>query len=494
MERKNFTLILVLAILMSSLSGCGGSTTKDTSAVSETAETAEIIEETTEEEGRLAISDGLPDTTFGGEEFCVLTRNREDFINDIGVELELTGDVTDDAIYERNRSVEERFDVAIVGEYAENTGTDTIARVDAAVLAGDDSYDIVENQITQMAGAVTSGNYLDWYTQLPYVDLTKPWYVGNARDALSINGHAYAMIGEFNLDVLRFTYCMFYNQDIAAEYSLEDIFTVVKEGRWTYDQLKMLADTVYVDLNGDGIKDFDDRLAITGDPLSQVVTYQYAFDNPVASLDSDGLPYVSLDREKGHDIVVKLNALYWESIGGLTKNEHGAGFGTWKAGNSLCYTRNINTMTSLADLEFDFSIIPYPKYNEEQTNYYTMSDGAHGTMMIPKTISDKEMTSIIIEALNAETYKQVVPAYFDTSLQNRYARDTGSSEMLEIILNGRVFDFGYIHSLQLAYIIRNQVSKNQSNTESEYASKIAEAEATYASIVEEYALLESGLN
>ena len=61
-----------------------------------------------------------------------------------------------------------------------------------------------------------------------------------------------------------------------------------------------------------------------------------------------------------------------------------------------------------------------------------MADGAHGTMMVPITISDPERTSIIIEALNAETYKQVVPAYYDTALKNRYSRDAESAEMQSI--------------------------------------------------------------
>ncbi len=332
---------------------------------------------------------------------------------------------------------------------------------------------------------------MDWYTQLPYVDLTKPWYIGNAAEAMSVNGHAYAMIGEFNLDVLRFTYCMYYNKDIALEYDLEDIYTVVAEGRWTYDYLKTLADTVYIDLNADGVKGFEDRLAISGDPYSAVVTYQYAFDNPTVSL-VDGVPTVTMNREKAHDIVVKLNALYWESLGGLTEG-WGSGGSTFAEGNLLCFTSLFQSATSYGDLEFDFAIIPYPKYEEGQSNYYTMSDGAHGVQAVPVTVSDPARTSIILEALNAETYKTVIPAYYDIALKNRYSRDSESAAMLDLLMEARVFDFGYIYNTGIAFIIQNMVSANSSNTESAYASSIQKTEAKYEEVLEAYAELEKNL-
>ena len=491
MKRKNLALLLALLMLASSMTACGEAsgteTTEDTAAQTETER------ETTELEARLALPDNLPDKDYDGYDFRVLTRNRDDFINDVGAELELTGDVADDAIYNRNQKVMERFNITISGEYAENNGTATHAAAQAAVMAGDDTYDLIENQVTQMAKVCTTGIYMDWYTQLPYVDLSQPWYIGNAAEALSVNGHAYAMIGEYCLDVLRFTYCMYYNQDIAIEYDFENIFDVVRDGRWTYDYLKTLADTVYVDINADGVKDFGDRLAISGDPFSAVVTYQYAFDNPVASLNDEGLPHLSLNREKAHDIVVKLNALYWESIGGLTEG-WGSGYDTWMAGNLLCFTGLFQSSTGYGDLEFDFSIIPYPKYDEKQETYFTMSDGAHGTMMVPITVSDPERTSILIEALNAETYKTVVPAYFETVLKDRYSRDQESAEMLDLLMSCRVFDFAYAYDTGIAFSIQRLVSKNSNNTESEYASQITKAETEYAKVIEEYLKLESELN
>ena len=119
-----------------------------------------------------------------------------------------------------------------------------------------------------------------------------------------------------------------------------------------------------------------------------------------------------------------------------------------------------------------------------------MSDGAHSVMAVPITISNPEYTSIILEALNAETYKQVVPAYYDTSLKVKYSRDDETGEVLDLLMDNRMFDFGYIYDTGLAFVIQKLVSVNSSNTESAYATKMKSAEKEYQKIIDAYLDLE----
>lgn len=485
------TLSLMLALLLSGtvcLTGCseGASDNADDTAAPSAEE--EVVAEEPEEDVdlRKSIPDDLPERDMDGYDFRILTRDRGDFVNDVGVDLDLTGDVVNDAIYYRNLSVMERFNVTISADYDANS----VTVIQNTVASADDSYDLCLGQVILQTAICTNGGFFDWYTELPYVNLEKPWYIGNAAEALSVKNHAYVMIGEYDLDVLRFTYCMYYNKDISEQYQLDEIYSVVKEGRWTYDYLKTIADTVYLDLDGNGTKDENDQLALSGDPYSAVVTYQYSFDNPLFTLDQEGVPQLTFDREKAHDIVTRLNALYWESQGGYTQG-WGTGSAAWEAGNLLCYTGLFQSATAYRDLEFDFGIIPYPKYDEAQTQYYTMSDGAHGGMMVPITVKNVENDSIILEALNAETYKQVVPAYYDTSLKVKFSRDTESAEMLDMLMDSRVFDFGYMcGDWGLAFVIQTMVSANKNDTESSYASSIKMSEKTFGKIIDAYLALE----
>ena len=491
MKTRITTSALALLLLGAmALSACGdstGSETKDTAAQSNTE--AVVTEEPTEADLRKAIPDNLPEKDMGGYEFRVWTRERGDFVEDVGFDLEETGEVVDDAIYSRNRDVEERFNVDLV-QVIISDGTGTAAEIVKSISSGEDTHDVAMGQVITIPKLGTEGYFLDWYTDLPHVNLEAPWYIGNAAEALSVAGHAYAMIGEFDLDVLRFTYCMYFNKGIAANYDLENIYDVVSEGRWTHEYLRQLSTQVYTDLNGDGQKSEDDLLCISGDPYSAVVTYQYAYNNPTYTLDKDGIPQLTLDTAKANDIVNKLNDLYWVTEGGYTQG-WGTGSTAWVNGNLLFYTGLFQNANAYREVEFDFGIIPYPKYDEAQSQYYTMSDGAHGVMTVPVTLQNTEYASIIIEALNAETYKQVVPAYYDVSLKVKAARDDESVKALDLLMDSRVFDFGYVYNTgSISFTIQDLVSKNSNKSESTYASKMKTALKEYQKIVDAYLELE----
>lgn len=477
-------LCALLAALVLTSCGSGSTTEKTPETTANTTTETEVETEPDPNAARRAISDDLPDTDMDGYTYRVLSRQRDDFIEDIGLDLEQNGDVVNDAIYNRNLTVSERFNCKYEATFTDSIDTTGIN----TITAGDDAFDNMLCQIVQIPKYATTGYFRDWYEDMPHVNLDKPWYIGNAAEALSVKGHAYAMIGEYDLDVLRFTYCMYYNQDISDEYNLENIYDVVNDGRWTYDKLYEYANTVYVDLDGNGTKDENDRLAISGDPYSAVVTYQYSFDNPLFSINDEGVPEFTMDREKLASIVEKLNALYHDSLGGYTEG-WGTGWEAWEAGNLLVYTGLFGNADSYRDLEFDYGIIPYPKYDEAQSNYYTMSDGAHGCMLIPITVQNIEWSSILTEALNAETYKQVVPAYFDTSLKVKLTRDAESSAMLDLLMESRVFDFGYMYNTGIAFIVQDMVSTNKNNTESAFNSKYKSAEKEWAKIIDTYLAL-----
>jgi hypothetical protein len=67
-------------------------------------------------------------------------------------------------------------------------------------------------------------------------------------------------------------------------------------------------------------------------------------------------------------------------------------------------------------------------------------------LCIPKTASDEDVarTGVIIEAMCAETYKQVIPVVYDIALGTKYLRDDESFEMLDYIYDGILYDFGYV--------------------------------------------------
>ena len=54
------------------------------------------------------------------------------------------------------------------------------------------------------------------------------------------------------------------------------------------------------------------------------------------------------------------------------------------------------------------------------------------------------MVAAFLEAMSAESFRTVTPAYFETALKSKYSRDSETSQMLDIIVDGIYLDIGYI--------------------------------------------------
>lgn len=113
MEKKRMgALMLLMALLLSTVAGCGETpvetTETDTNAVEKAADTESMA--VTDMEGRLAVTDGLPEKNFGGANYTILGYNLS---GGTMVAEELNGEAFNDAVYNRNTGVEERFQVKL---------------------------------------------------------------------------------------------------------------------------------------------------------------------------------------------------------------------------------------------------------------------------------------------------------------------------------------------------------------------------------------------
>lgn len=480
MLRKLTALLLALLTALPIVTSCAEKADTPASDSNSVAETVAETEELDPIEARKAIADNLPAEDYEGADFNILARERADFVKDIGVGTEETGDVIVDAIYQRNAAVEDRFNITLTADHA----PDPISKLRGTVQAGDDAYGVMLDHVINAGSAALEGNYLDWYEDLPYVNLSQPWYIGNAVDALSVENHAYIMAGEYDLSILRFTYCMYYNKKIAADYNVPDLNPMVTEGKWTLDALNTIVSGVHDDLDGNGTMDANDLYGFTTDWFSAAVTYQYAFNNPVMTKDEGGIPEVTYNNGKMPEIVDRLIDFFNNE--GSFPGGWGVSGPIWTAGHALFLNGLFSSAESYRDLEFDFGIIPYPKWDEAQTEYYTMSDGAHDVMAVPKTVVDLERASIIIEALNAESYKQVIPAYYETALKVKYTRDDESVRVLDMLLAARTFDFGYVYDgwQGYAFILQDLTSTNSKDFASKVAAKEKGATKRYQSVID----------
>lgn len=445
---KRLISILILSAMLAGLAACGDTPTEnpDTSAPDNSSTTAP--EETTDP--RYSIKEELPDKDYEGYTVRILMRNSTspDWIGDMFSDEE-TGEVIGDAIYYRNQSVSERFGVnfELIKSSNNNYETDGVN----SIVAGEDAYDIIVPHARAAFVYAEQGLCLDWNDNLPYVDLDKPWWDQDARKSFEINGKLFTMVGDISYQALAQTDCMLFNKNLFDKYNEEYLYQKVLDNKWTFDEFSRLALICSDDLNGDGKFEPDKDLYgyatyIWVGPIQALTSG----GGRIVSATSDGGLELTINSERNIDIydkyfkLVDTDNCYLE----LNRDEGKSVLDRKKVfaeGRALLMDGCLNDISYLRDMKDDFGIVPWPKYDASLEKYYTNVDSGTNLFIVPITSSDPERTSIVLEALCAEGYRTVIPAYYEVALQKKYTRDDLSVQMLDIIKEGRVFDIGYYY-------------------------------------------------
>lgn len=117
--------------------------------------------------------------------------------------------------------------------------------------------------------------------------------------------------------------------------------------------------------------------------------------------------------------------------------------------HGLIFWMRLDEVTNMRASDADFGILPIPKYEEAQDKYYSMvSRYITGLPSIPITLTGEKLDEVglVLEALSAESYYTLIPEYIETSLKTKNSRDAESADMLDIIINNRVFDPMHIYN------------------------------------------------
>ena len=435
---------------------------------------------------RSLVSDDLPDVDYGGRPFRIVTHEKAEIF--IKEEDRNQGDLIKDAKFARNNAVEDRFNVEIDLVYS-GTYTEVSGYISKTILAGTDEFDLLMGMAVDTGGLVTKKLFLNWY-DIENVNFDKPWWAESNKNELTVDGKCPIAVSDLNFTSITSTYCMIFNKNLAASYALGNIYELVLSGKWTIDRFSEMVKDIYVD-DGNDTRDENDFYGIYHDHGSCVNTYLWAFDNPICKKDEDGIPQVAIKTDKIDTIVTKLYDFFYNNKGVFYDinyhNEKGISQTQFYNKKSVFAIATLGTPLSkrLRDFEDDYGVIPYPKYDENQPRYLTMADGYHSILAVPKTVKDTEFVGTIVEALSAETWKTVTPTLYEIALKTRYLRDNESKEVLDIIVEGRTFDFGFIYDgwKGFSFMLSGLFGSGNSNFQSYYDKRYSQARTQYKSIV-----------
>ncbi len=440
--------LCIAAILTSILTACGDApaspaVTTNAEKTSDAIKTTESIDPV--ETKFTAVANIPEDANYDGYTFHFLISGNGGG-NDVRAE-ELTGDALNDALFERNRKVEARFGITIEDEEmytGTNSGkSDAYKMLTQSIMANDNAFDAAIMGCYDLATLSYSG-YLYDLAQMPYLDLTQPWWDQKVLSDLNFGGHIYFTTGDAMFTDNNLTCAMIFNKQLCNENDLDNPYELVKSGKWTMEKWGEMCKDISADLNGDGVMDDKDRYGalIWDDILMAIVN---AAGGKCATLNADGQLELTLNENNVLRVFDTYTKYFYDKQAACAFQRYGYSvYDMFSNNQALFYAERLECVGGFRDMEGDFGILPIPKLTEEQEEYYSVLASWTGRLLCAPAVQDNaERTGQILEYFAAESMNIVTPAYYEKLLMGKYARDEDSAEMIDIILASHNFDPGW---------------------------------------------------
>jgi hypothetical protein len=431
-------------MLLAVFAGCGQSGSVSPAASDTTAAAAQESTSAAEEtSAAIEYKAAAPDRDFGGEDFNVATvqpDNPDSLVLTFDPEAE-TGDVVNDSIYNRNRKIEEKYNVKFLSTYPGDY-TKMLPLTKKMTQAGEDTYQLIMLINREAFSAAVSG-YLMAQDSIPYQDLTQPYYCQDINSQLSIGNKLLFSYTDECMNMYMQTICTFFNKGLVQNYNLGDLYQIVRDGKFTTEEFYSLSEAVIKDVNGDSAytEDGGDVFGVASEDDMFYPSLWIGANSMTVTKDSDDLPVYSAPTDE--KLIGILDRLTEElkKDGFRTHSDYAGDQKYFISNGALFLVGCIGWIVNMRSMDADFGILPLPKYDEAQDKYYSrMIDG--WVHVAPITVQDTELLGTMIEALGAESKNYVIPAYFDIALTNKYTRDTDSEEMLNMVFNNVTLDLG----------------------------------------------------
>lgn len=383
----------------------------------------------------------------------------------------LTGENVSDSIYERARETEQLFGVKL--EIIKDEILDIYPDIQKNVLAGeyfcDAAYAPLFNTMT--------GEYAVNLFDIDALHLDEDWWNGNFIEQATLLGDKlYSTIDYVNMMGYTYGNVMYFNKDMMSDHNLDMPYDLIRIGEWTYDRMNEYMSQV-VSLNG------DDSFAPS---MSGSCVYGFAVQHEEGTMsllngsgemltakNNEGIPEIRSNVERFSTAYAKLCQILSQDGYAVMKNEKELqGELIFKAQRALFYQGNLGLSgSSFREFTFEYGVIPLPKLDSAQENYYTMASEYTLSLLIPKTAEDTDFSGRIIDYMAYIGKRDVIPA-LQLQLCYKGMRDDDSIEMFETILGTLSLDIGYMFGWTKS-LLRTLCGSDMLNGNDSFASSFA---------------------
>ena len=421
--------------------------------------------------------DSLGDRDYGGDTFVISALNRYDY--EVYAEQDST-EVLDEAVYRRNRKIEDRFRIQLGYDFVTYVDNMThLNHIQKIYNSGNDTFDIAMLYVYTSGILVTGSMLYDLRLDIPYVkdslnnmgdpEKSVPWWSEDINTAFTVNGCQYVGVSDYCITAMNMTYAMVFNKQIDTDNNIskslgyESMYDIVRQGDWTIDLMRSMVKDRYQDstTTGGTVGAVDWET----DSFGFVCDTATALDQFAPALN---IQYVRNNGEETPELFT-MDGRVAQAFGAVYDLFHGPGKGAqafvmsadgqnvpsvFTEGRSFLIALPIHRLSEDAvhDMEDDFGIIPYPKAEGQSVYYSGTMDNYSVICVLSALVPDRlELVGTMIEALSAETTNSVIEPYYNLVVTHKDTRDPESVEMLRIIMDGRLYDFATLHYTDLYY-------------------------------------------
>ena len=418
---------------------------------------------------------GLPSKNYDGQTYRVLAseaygtygRARDVEYDDTLTEI----NNINEAVRSRNDYISDKYGAEIRGVFQ----SDRSKRLSEALSTGLSICEVVEDAMRNYVPLLELGQLNDLNTFSPYLDLTQAWWNQNCRSSLSIANKLYFEAGDIMTTDKEATWAISFNRDLIKNNNLDNPYDLVENNVWTYDAMYGLAQQI-----SDAADHPGDQFAATWGVVSENGNTYMLWQGCGASLiikDAvTDLPQLAPLTEGDYDAMLKVATIQFDKNVTLLASDvkgvadiYSEGIRRiFQIGHSLFFVGAMSMVEWMRDNDTDFGVLPMPKLNIAQENYYSSSSSTYAfALAIPNDPRmDKEFVAIITQALGCESTDTLIQAYYDKTLVYKGLRRVEDVKMLNLVFNSRIFDLS--GAFDWASPLMNQIgaAKNEAKVKS----------------------------
>lgn len=327
-----------------------------------------------------------------------------------------------------------------------------------------------------------------------------PWWNQEFNNNMTYGGQLYFTIGDLGTVNKGATAALYFNLDLWEKNGLSEKYggtpyDLVRDGKWTVDIVFEAATTIGSDDDNSGVIDYKDTFG-WGGQLDDMWSIFYASGEKIAQADSDGYPAITIYNERSAKLMEKLQEFVQDKEHYISANDY-FGIVTWPSvlveegftdGRALFYNASVGTVINLGVMEQRFGMVPVPKAEETQEDYYSLVNPWTSTCFaIPTCVVGEKLTMAIdvLNVMGAESLNTVAPNYQEI-LEYMKIRDDESADMLNnYILPNRGCDVGMVYKWgNLDTLLHDMASANVGTFASNFEAKKTAAETALEETVE----------